>query len=40
MEEQQRLYDKYGSSRAAKPSKNAPHIAGMAVDIDSSQADW
>ena len=40
MEEQQRLYDKYGSSRAAKPSKNAPHIAGMAIDIDSSQADW
>ena len=40
MAEQQRLYDQYGSSRAAKPSQNAPHIAGMAVDIDSSQANW
>lgn len=40
MEEQQRLYNQYGSSRAAKPSPNAPHIAGMAVDIDSSQANW
>lgn len=40
MAEQQRLYDQYGSSRAAKPSENAPHIAGMAVDIDSSQANW
>lgn len=40
MAEQQRMYDKYGSGRAAKPTKNAPHIAGMAVDIDSSQADW
>lgn len=40
MEEQQRLYNQYGSSRAAKPSPNAPHIAGMAVDIDSSQANY
>ena len=40
MEEQQRLYNQYGSSRAAKPSPNAPHIAGMAVDIDSGQANW
>ena len=40
MEEQQRLYNQYGGSRAAKPSPNAPHIAGMAVDINSSQADW
>lgn len=40
MEEQQRLYNQYGGSRAAKPSPNAPHIAGMAIDIDSGQANW
>lgn len=40
MEEQQRLYNQYGSSRAASPNPNAPHIAGMAIDIDSSQANW
>ena len=40
MEEQQRLYNQYGSSRAAKPSPNSPHIAGMAVDIDAGQANW
>ncbi len=40
MEEQQRLYNQYGGSRAAKPSPNAPHIAGVAIDIDPGQANW
>lgn len=40
MEEQQRLYNQYGASRAAKPSPNAPHIAGMAIDINPAQANW
>ena len=40
MSEQAALYEKYGASRAAKPSSNAPHIAGVAIDIDSSQANW
>lgn len=40
MEEQQRLYNQYGGGRAAKPSPNAPHIAGVAIDIDSSQANY
>lgn len=40
MAEQQALYDKYGATRAAKPSSKSPHIAGMAVDINSAQANW
>ena len=40
MAEQQALYEKYGSGRAASPNPNAPHIAGMAIDIDPGQANW
>ena len=40
MAEQQALYEKYGAGRAASPNPNAPHIAGMAIDIDPGQANW
>lgn len=40
MAEQQALYEKYGAGQAASPNPNAPHIAGMAIDIDPGQANW
>lgn len=36
MDAQQRLYDKYGPGKAAKPSPHSPHISGLAFDINSS----
>lgn len=38
LEKQQELYDKYGPSRAARPSPTAPHIRGIAIDMNSSDA--
>lgn len=37
MEDQARLYKKYGPGRAAKPNPYSPHISGVALDADSSQ---
>lgn len=37
MEDQARLYNKYGPGKAAKPNPYSPHISGVALDADSSQ---
>lgn len=37
LQQQQSLYAKYGPGRAAKPNPLAPHIAGVAIDGDSTQ---
>ena len=39
MAQQQALYDKYGSKRAAKPNPLAPHISGLALDANSADMD-
>lgn len=38
LEKQQQLFDKYGASRAAKPSPNAPHVKGIAIDVNTPDA--
>ena len=39
LEKQQQLFNQYGPGRAARPNPLAPHIAGIALDANSSDMD-